>query len=91
MKAPSPRSRTARLTPRATPIVKPIDEEEDAPVEADDEDTDAEADVDVELATPDVSAVAELAKAASVLAMILKPFTGMANIVADEEITEVDD
>lgn len=89
MKAPSPRSRTARLTPRATPIVRPIDEVEDVPVETDDEDADA--DVDVEPAISDVSSVAELVMAASVLAMILNPFTGMANIVAEEDITEVDD
>lgn len=89
MKAPSPRSRTARLTPRATPMVRPIDEVEDALVEADDED--AHAHVDVEPATSDVPAIAALAVPASVLAIILKPFTGMANIVAEEEITEVDD
>lgn len=82
MKAPIPRSRTAEAVPRAAPMDNPRGGLEDDAVNADEEDGDVE---------PDAAVMAALVSVASVLEMILKPFTGMANIVAEEKMTEVDD
>lgn len=90
MKLPIPRSRITNAAPRATPKARPRGDDLDDDVVGEDDGDETD---DIEF-VPLVGcgvAVAELSAAASLFVIMLNPLTGTANIVAEEDITDVED